>query len=321
MSVHWGGRGAGHVSRWDASVYPLVINFIPAALDARITFTRASTGTFTGSNGLIQTAAIDVARFAYEPVSLDLLGLLIEPQRINVLQYSDQFNNAYWTKTRSSITADSVASPDGSSNADKLVEDTSAGTHWVGRNVAASASTTYTVSIFIKAAERTAGQMQIFGNGGGNTVTFNLTTGTSAATGAYGGWSSASTTITNFGNGWYRITNTATTNVGLTSLDFRLFLENPAGTPSYTGNGTSGFYIWGAQLEVGATASSYMPTVAASFTRNADSASMTIPSNVSKLRYVFDNDAVQDVTVSPGAYTIPTNLNRPIIKAILGLRY
>ena len=62
-----------------------------------------------------------------------------------------------------------------------------------------------------------------------------------------------------------------------------------------------------------------MATAAGSFTRDADSASMTIPSNVSKLRYVFDNGTVQDVTVSPGAYTIPTNLNRPIIKAILGL--
>ncbi len=244
-------------------------------LDPRVTFTRGTTATFTGSNGLIQTAAINAPRFDYDPVTLAAKGLLIEEQRTNLVTYSEQFDNAAWTKTRATISANAAVSPDGTSNADTLVEDTSAGTHWVGRNIAASASTAYTASIFVKAAGRTAGQFQIFGNSGGSTVSFNLSTGTATAAGAYGGWASASTTITNFGNGWYRITNTATTNTGLTNFDFRLFLENPAGTPSYTGNGTSGFLIWGAQLEAASFATSYIPTVASQVTRSADVATMT----------------------------------------------
>lgn len=321
MSVHWGGRGAGHVSRWGASVYPLVINFDPASLDSRITFTRASTGTFTGSNGLIQAAAIDVARFAYEPVSLDLLGLLIEPQRINVLEYSEDFSDAYWTKNNSSVSSNATTAPDGTTTADKIVENTANGNHDVRRSaISAAGTTTYTQSIYVKAAERTRGALLMIGGSGNCKVNFNLTTGVVTASTA-GGWVSVLSSLTDCGNGWFRVQNTATSNAGTTTILAGFFLANASGSTNYVGDGTSGMFMWGAQLEVGATASSYMPTAAGSFTRNADNASMTIPSNVSKLRYVFDNGTVQYVTVSPGAYTIPTNLNRPIIKAILGLRY
>lgn len=322
MSIHWGGRGAGHVNRLSTSVYPLVFNFIPADLSSNITFTRASIGTFTGSNGLIQTAAIDAARFTYGPLTLLQLGLLIEPSRVNLVQYSEQFGNAYWGKTNTTISSDAIAAPDGTTTADKLVENTATGTHDVRRlAIAASASTTYTGSIFVKAGGRNRGQFQVYGNSGGSTVLFNLVAKTVTAAGAYGGWANSSATITEFPNGWFRITNRATTNAGLTGINFATFMENASGSASYTGNGTSGIYIWGAQLEAGSSATSYILTTASSATRSADNAAFTIPSGVTKLRYVFDNDAVQDVTVAAGAYTIPTNLNRPIIKAILGMAY
>jgi hypothetical protein len=89
MSIHWGGRGAGHVSRWSAStsgVPSLVLDFLTTtSLDSRITFTRSTTATFIGSNGLIQSAAINAPRFDYDPVTLAPKGLLIEEQRINLL--------------------------------------------------------------------------------------------------------------------------------------------------------------------------------------------------------------------------------------------
>lgn len=87
MSVHWGGRGAGHVSRWSAStsgVPSLALNFLTGTLDSSITFTRASTATFIGSNGLIQAAAINEPRFDYDPSTLALNGLLMEEQRTNL---------------------------------------------------------------------------------------------------------------------------------------------------------------------------------------------------------------------------------------------
>jgi hypothetical protein len=88
MSIHWGGRGAGHISRWSASttgVPALSLDFLSGTLDPRITFTRSSTATFTGSNGLIQSAAVNEPRFDYNPSTLAPKGLLIEEARTNLL--------------------------------------------------------------------------------------------------------------------------------------------------------------------------------------------------------------------------------------------
>lgn len=88
MSVHWGGPGAGHVSRWSVAttgVPVLSLDFLTSnTLDPRVTFTRSTTATFVGSDGLIQTAAINAPRFDYNPVTLAPNGLLIEEQRVNL---------------------------------------------------------------------------------------------------------------------------------------------------------------------------------------------------------------------------------------------
>lgn len=263
-------------SKLPDTIPSLNINFVQSGVvDSRIIFARSSTATFVGSNGSIQVAAVDSPRLDYDPATLVPKGLLIEEQRTNLLTYSEQFDNAAWGKINSSISINAIVSPDGTTNADKLIENTTSGTHDVRRTVTASASTAYTQTIFVKAGERTKGQIQMFGNSGGSTVVFDLSAGTSTATGSYGGWSSASTTITNCGNGWYKITNTATTNAGLTALVYACLLTDAAGSGVYTGDDTSGFYIWGAQVEAGAFATSYIPTVASQVTRTADTAIMT----------------------------------------------
>lgn len=272
VSGLWGGA-SGLVDGFDGGT-ALYLDFLSGVLDPRITFSRGSTATFVGSNGLIQTAAINTPRFDYDPVTLAPKGLLIEEQRTNLTTYSDQFDNAAWTKTRSTVSANATTAPDGTTSADKLVEDTTAtSTHFVSRtsSIVISASTAYSGTVFIKSAERTIARLRIIIGGSAFAAETNLTTG---AISAVAGEVPTSFSATSYGNGWWRIVVSGTSGAG-TSGDIIIQLCNAAGSNSYTGDGTSGLFIWGAQLEAGAFATSYIPTVAAQVTRSADAASMT----------------------------------------------
>ena len=251
--------------------YPaLNLDFINNPLDPRITFTRATTATYFNSSGVLSTAASGEARFDYNPTTLAAQGLLIEEQRTNLLTYSEQFDSAVWTKTRSSITADATTSPDGTQDADKLVEDTATNTHDMTFSASFTSGTAYTLSIYAKQAGR---NLRIYfptgAFGFAFSAVFDLSAGTAtiALTGTVA-------SITNVGNGWYRCSITQTATASATS-NFTLRLIEGASTTSYTGDGTSGIFIWGAQLEAGAFATSYIPTTTTALTRNADAASMT----------------------------------------------
>ena len=250
----------------------LVLDFTsPAALDPRITFTRASTATRFNASGVLTSEAINAARFDYDPVTLAPKGLLIEESRTNLLTYSEQFDNAAWTKTRSSITADAAVSPDGTADADKLVEDTTAtNSHLFSATITSTTAVT-TFSIFAKAAERPRLQLRFAGGSDVRGAAFNLLTGTVEAETLSATTQANNPRITDVGNGWYRCSIDSS---GTGDTTVQTYLDNGT-THSYTGDGTSGIYIWGAQLEAGAFATSYIPTVASQVTRAADVAVMT----------------------------------------------
>jgi len=161
----------------------------------------------------------------------------------NLLIYTDQFNNVVWGKQRSSIGAiDTIAAPNGTFTAEKLIEDTSTtSTHYINSTYASSVGLP-TGSIYVKAGERTFCELRIILNGGGgfasNSLVVNLSTG--AITTGVG-------TVTDAGNGWYRISATATTSG--TNYAIRLGIFQSSSVFLYTGDGASGLYIWGAQLE------------------------------------------------------------------------
>ncbi len=235
------------------------------ALDSRVTFTRTTTGTRFNSAGTLESVAIDGPRFDYNPVTLAARGLLIEEQRTNLFTYSSEFDNAAWGKTRSSITANAITAPDGTLTGDKLVEDTTANnTHFVKQDFTVAIGT-YVYSVFAKAGERLI--LQVARNNSNiNIIThqFNLSTGSATGAGA---------SITSVGNGWYRCVGVITVNAAAsTGLNFSL---NNGSTITYTGDGASGLYIWGAQLEAGAFSTSYIPTTTAAATRAPDVATMT----------------------------------------------
>jgi hypothetical protein len=203
------------------------------------------------------------------------LGLLIEEQRTNLVTYSEQFDNAAWTKTRSSITANATTSPDGTVDADKLVEDTTAtNTHLTTQSFSGTTGTIYTATLYAKAAGRDFVRITlpsaIFG--AATTWAFNLTTG---ATSSIAGTSGTTATSEAVGNGWWRIRVTSIAATATTSGNFQITISETSTNATYTGDGYSGIYIWGAQLEAGAFPTSYIQTVASQVTRSADAASMT----------------------------------------------
>jgi len=232
-----------------------------------ITFTRASTGTFFNSSGVLTSAAIDAPRLDYDPSTLAAQGLLIEEARTNLCLQSEDWGSATWSKSGSTITANATAAPTGTTIADKLVEDTSTGTHITTQSISLGGSvdnSAYVISVFAKASERT--RFQLFDNAQASSgiTAFDLSNGTVV---------SGTGTITAVGNGWYRCSVFPLKSTSITStLTIRLISTGT--TTSYTGDGTSGIFLFGAQLEAGAFPTSYIPTTTTALTRSADVASV-----------------------------------------------
>lgn len=160
--------------------------------------------------------------------------------RYNLLTYSEQFDNAAWTKTNATVTANAAVAPDGTTTADKLIVNNGATNGRPQQAVTTANATVYTVSCYAKAAEWGFIRFRI-AEDLAQSVWFDLTAGAVGTREA--GWSSAS--IQSVGNGWYRCSATHTT-VG-TSVTYR-FIPESADNNSATGDGTSGILIWGAQL-------------------------------------------------------------------------
>lgn len=192
-----------------------------------------------------------------------LHGYVAEGERTNLNTYSeapDNYNKYYVTTS-----TDTAVSPAGTLTAEKVIATTTDSTHVLYKERTVSNSTTYTFSVYVKAAGYNFVVIGIEGAvvGGTTAVYINLTNGTLSD--AYGSGVSSAQSV---GNGWYRVSTTFTTNG--TSIQLDMDVAQSAGIVSFAGDGTSGIYLWGAQLEAGAFASSYIPTTTASVTRNTD---------------------------------------------------
>lgn len=256
----------------------LALDFTTASLDSRITFTRAlNTATRVNSSGFVETVNADVARFDYDPVTKVCKGLLIEESRSNLLTYSQLFSDSIWIKTNATITDNALKSPSGSVDAGKIVETTATAQHWMRQEKTVVANTAHTVSLYAKAGERDKIRFGILNNAlsSGAFAQFNLTTGVISGQTTAGTATSITYSMVAAGDGWYRCAVTAIVDASSTVITPFIGILDASGNPTYTGDGTSGFYAWAGQMEAGAFPTSYIPTTTTSLTRNADVATMT----------------------------------------------
>jgi hypothetical protein len=191
--------------------------------------------------------------------------LLMEGQSRNICLYNQMFETG-WTAIKTSLTTStSVARPDGISSTVKLLDSTDSGAHRLySGSIGTTIGSQYTVSIYAKAAEFSKFNLNLLSTSESSfsfpTGVFDLSSGT--ATGGI---------ITSVGNGWYRCSISGT--VTLTACKVFLYLADNSGTTTFTGTGTSGIYIFGAQVEASTVPTSFIPTVGSSVTRTADSLS------------------------------------------------
>ena len=225
--------------------------------------TRATTATRFNSAGLIESVASGVPRLDYYTSggTAGCPALLVEPSGTNLAFNSAQFDDAYWSKSSLNTSGSWVnvaTAPDGTMTADKMIPNSVNTAHSINRTGFASAA--YTFSVFAKADGESIISLWLRGN----TVRaeFNLVSGTVSNI------TVTSARIENYGNGWYRCSvydSTAGTTIGI---------YNRAGG-GFQGNDVDGVLLWGAQVETGSVATSYIPTTAAAVTRNADQITVT----------------------------------------------
>jgi hypothetical protein len=222
---------------------------------------QLESGVMTDYIGPTTTAAVSVGPVSGLP-RLDYLNstcpkLLLEPQRTNLFNFSEQLDNAYWSAIGSlTITANTNVSPDGSTNADRVT--TTAAPARIQRAFTGLTAGTRTLSCFVKAGTGAQFRINTYDGIVDKGATFNVATGSVISTGT-----GVTATITNYGNGWYRVTHNYTS--AGTTYSCQFFFDN-VGT----------YEVYGFQFEdLVAYATSYIPTLGASVTRVADAASKT----------------------------------------------
>ena len=230
--------------------------------------TRATTATRFNSAGLIESVASGVPRLDYYTSggTAGCPALLVEPSAQNLALQSEAFNTT-WSPTNITVSTNvtGTLSPAGGTTADKIIPTSGNLQHRVDQSITLTASGTYTFSVFAKADGYGFASLRIGSNG----AAFNLSNGNTGAISA-----GITARADNYGGGWYRLSITGTSASG--SVTFRINVESALQVAiDFAGDGTSGILLYGAQLETGSVATSYIPTTAAAVTRNADVVSLS----------------------------------------------
>jgi hypothetical protein len=247
-------------------------------IEADFDFTRGSSATRVNELGLVQDVTdtdlprINYTNFDYEngevvPYSGEG-SLLLENQSTNLVTYSEDYSQSDWSKTNISITTNSAISPNGTINASLLTENSSNAQHFIGDALTLTSGTSYSVSVYAKKKERSVLQISPSSSHiASSYANYDLDLGVVSATGG-----SVTAEIEYLSNDWYRcILKFTVTSTATATLAFFMQTSTTATRgASYQGDGTSGLYLWGAQVEAISYATSYISTNGSTVTRLAD---------------------------------------------------
>jgi hypothetical protein len=211
----------------------VVYSEIPINGAGDMSFTRASNGTRINSQGLVEVVPW------------------------NLFDNSENATSTNWgfDINLTSVTANSTTAPNGTNTGNLVVENSASGRHWFEQSFPAINGTPYTLSVYFKAKERTQCTLYGYADNGvfvSQQVIFDLSNGTVVSQSG-----TQTNSIENVGNGWYRCSMTLTSGASATGY-WAYGLAN-GGSNNYQGNGTSGLYMWGRQLNTG-TLKPYFPT-------------------------------------------------------------
>ena len=257
----------------DSGKATVLYNIVPNNSD--FTVDRNSTKYVLGSGGTIVSYPTDEPAFEFNTDG-SYKGLLVEPAATNICKQSEDITTT-WAPTNATITANTTTAPDGNTTADKLGDDSGTGTGVVivQQAITVSAATKYTASVFLKADPDglAFALLQAFLYDG--VTTGEQYFGLSGA-GSLGTASNLDdSSITAYPDGWYRCTITWTQGAADTSFNFRILVADSISNVIVDLDGTSSIFVWGAQVETGPIATSYIPTTTASVTRVKDDITQT----------------------------------------------
>ena len=237
----------------------LNLDFTGGSLDPRVVLTRsAATATYINSSGYVASAAVNEARFDYDPTTLAAKGLLIEGSAINILLQSESLGSSPWSaQNGATATNVSITNPANGSTSTRIT--TGSGSNAIAQTPTYAGSSAHTLSIWVRSGTSTRLNIGIY-SGGFVTGTISVISGSATVSGT------DFFTVTNLTSTWTRLQIVYTTLSAGTVLIY----------PDTASPGASlNLYAWGAQLETGTSASSYIPTTTAQVTRNPDLALMT----------------------------------------------
>ena len=252
---------------------------LPANGDGDFTHSRSNTtATRVNKDGLIEDVGSNIPRLNYpltNGVAGDCPHLLLEPQRLNYSNYTEALSN--WVDENVTTADNQAVSPDGSVNASKIVENSSNTFHFISKVVSSTTTANNLVfTCFLKKGTRTNAYIyfRTYSNANRYGISVNLENGTITDTEQSGSPVNVETSVTDYGNDWYRVkvrmyqvSGTATMLIGPNNNTTINGINN-----TYQGDGSSYIYAWGTQLEVGDFETSYIPSPnsATQVTRSAD---------------------------------------------------